>query len=158
MAARLKALKASPVNDWTWKVVKASLAVLLGFWLTIPAAVQLLVVLSAFDVLSCLLTHRSSMRDTLRRIAGQLLLCGAIHVVFVMAKDISGFNVGFDMGTAVALFYVFGELLEVTLNCSTACRIPPKLVEWLEAAQGMTGKQKEDLAHVEHDSFDVKSH
>ena len=131
------------VNDhWLLTGLKWCLAALVSLWLSIPGAVQLLVILSGFDLLSCLFTHRSALWLTLRRVTVTLLLCGAVHVVYVMAHDLSGFNVGFDIGSAVVIFYVVGELVEITLNCSTVIRIPPKFVEWLETAQGVTGTKQ----------------
>ena len=139
-------------DHWALNALKWIVAGCAAFWLSLPAAVQLLVVLSGFDLLSCLFTHRASLHATLKRIVVTLILTGAVEVVYVMAKDLSGFNLGFDIGTAVALFYVFGEMIELTLNCSTLVRIPPPLVAFLEKAQGMTGQQRKDLAELEsHD-------
>jgi len=146
-------------DHWALAFVKWCLAWMLVFWIGLPAAVKLLVILCGFDLLSCLLTHRSGLRETLRRVSVTLLLCGAVHVVYATAKDLSGFNVGFELGTAVALFYVFGELVEITLNCSTVAPIPPQLVSWLERAQGMTRTQKKqvaalkDVERISHDAL-----
>jgi len=132
-------------DHWILNFLKACVAATVSVWLSIPGAVQLLVILSAFDLASTLFTHRSALWTTLRRVSVTLLLCGAVHVVYAMAKDLSGFNVGFDIGTAVVLFYVVGEIIEITLNCSMVIRIPPKFIEWLETAQGMTGAQKKQV-------------
>lgn len=139
---------------WALRFAKACLGATLAFWLGVPVAVQLLVILFGFDILSCLLTHRSSIQHTLKRSALTLILCGAVHITWVMAKDITGFNVGFDIGSAVITYYIFGELIEITLNCGTVIGIPPKLINWLERAQSMTGQarqirdQREEIASL----------
>ena len=74
-----------------------------------------------------------------------ILLCGVVHVVYIKAGSLSGFNVGFDIGTAVTMFYVFGELIEILLNCATVVTLDPRLLQWLVTAQGLTNKQKRDL-------------
>ncbi len=149
-------------DHWILNFLKACVAAAASVWLTIPVAIQVLAVVCAFDLASCLLTHRSSMRDTLRRVAVTLLLCGCIMVVYTMAKDVAGFSIAVgpvNIGTAVVIFYIAGELLEITLNCSTVIRISPKLLEWLEKAQGMTGAQKKqvaalkDVERISHDAL-----
>ncbi len=135
-------------EHWALFAFKWCAAAVASIWMTVPAAVQLLVILCGFDLLSCLFTKHRSLRLTLRRVAVTLLLCGVIHVVYTMARSLSGFNVGFDIGAAVAMFYVFGEIIEIVLNCSTVVKIPPKLIEWLETAQGLTNSQKADLDKV----------
>lgn len=131
------------MNDtWALRIVKACLGGALAFWVSVPAAVQLLVILIGFDLLSCLMTHRSGIQHTLKRGTLTLLLCGATHITWVMAKDITGFNLNFDIGSAVVVYYIFGELIEIFLNCGTVIGIPPKFIQWLETAQSMTGQQK----------------
>jgi len=125
-----------------WKAI-AALAV--GFWLTVPAVVQLLVVLCLFDLLSTLMTHRSSFGQTARRVSVTLFLCGCVHLVYAMGMLVSGLNIGWDVGTAVSGFYVFGEILEIVLNCATVINVPPWLLEWCQRAQqGMGGRAKRD--------------
>ena len=135
-------------EHWALFALKWCAAAVASIWLSVPAAVQLLVILCCFDLLSCMFTRHRSLRLTLKRLAVTLLLCGVIHIVYTFAHSLSGFNVGFDIGAAVAMFYVFGEIIEIVLNCSTVVKIPPKLVQWLETAQGLTGSQKADLDKV----------
>lgn len=109
---------------WALRFAKACLGATLAFWLGVPVAVQLLVILFGFDILSCLLTHRSSIQHTLKRSALTLILCGAVHITWVMAKDITGFNVGFDIGSAVITYYIFGELIEYNPQLRNGDRHP----------------------------------
>lgn len=134
------------MNDtWALRIAKTFLGMAAAFWVGVPAAVQLLVILIGFDLLSCLMTHRSSIQRTLRRGALTLLLCGAIHITYVMAKDMTGFNAGFDIGSAVVCYYILGEMIEITLNCGTVIGIPGWFIKWLEKAQSMTGNQQKKI-------------
>lgn len=137
-------------ENWFWYGVKAITGAIIGIWLSAPAAVKLLVILFGFDLVSCLFTHRASVKSTLRRFAVTMLLSLAVHILYASAKELTGFNVGFDLGAAVALYYVFGETIELALNCSTVIDLPPWLMGLLEKAQGMTGKQRRTIESQNH--------
>lgn len=123
------------LETWEWRVAKAIFALGLSFWLAVPIVVHLLVFLFLFDLVSTLITSRSSFKSTARRAVVTLLLCGAVHVVWSVATSLTGLMVGSDVGSAVSLFYVLGELIEITLNCSTVITVPPWLLRTLEKAQ-----------------------
>lgn len=132
-------------ENWFWNGLKIIAAGIVSYWVSVPLAFKLLFILFGLDLISCLFTHRASVKVTLRRFVMTLILCLAVYVLFGAAKEL-GFNVGFDVGAGVVLYYVFGETIELASNCSTVIDLPPWLMNLLEKAQGLTGRQRRDSA------------
>lgn len=126
--------------------VKWVLAALAGIWVSVPAAVQLLCVLSVVDFGTALFDYHTSLRDLTKRLVLAIILTLSVHYCYTMAKAQVGLNLGFDVATVVASFYSLGEILAVMRNCArVGVRMPPRLIDLLSKAEGLTLEDKQEL-------------
>ena len=147
---RAKGLFGTMKTTWVVMFLKWLVSAFAGLWITIPIAVQLLVVLSFADLVSSIANPGRHLRDVLRRLALMMLLVMVIYYVYTLAKQQTGFNVGFDLGAAVCTFYILGELVYMLQNCAAAgLALPPRLLSLLAKAEDLTLHERSQIADLQ---------
>ena len=115
-------------------VVAGMLGALAAFWVSIPIAVWYLLLFMGLDYLTGLIAgfaNKSLSSDVglhgLKRKALVLILVGTAHAVT------HSLEVGYDLGTAVAIAYCVNEFISIVENCHRAgVWVPGVLLEAME--------------------------
>lgn len=127
-------------------IVKFCISVVVGVWISVPAAVRVLCILSCIDVFTAFFNSKRHLRDVLRRVALSILLALTVDYVYNVAKIETGLNVGFDIATMVCSFYILGEIIFILQNCAEAgVSLPPALLTLISKAEGLTGVERQEL-------------
>mgnify|MGYP001594869448 CR=1 FL=1 len=122
-------------------ITASAVAMVSGFLMSVPTAVKLLLVLMALDYATGLivawmrkkLSSDEGLRGLLKK-ALVLILVAASHAVTHSAEF------GFDLGSAVAMFYCVNELLSIVENCGHAgVKIPNILLQAIEKLNAVAG-------------------
>jgi phage-related holin len=127
-------------------VLKGIAAGVLSLSVSVPVALQILFILSALDVVTALFSPKRSITITIRRVVMAMLLAATVFYVYALAKTQTGINVGFDLGSAVCMFYSVGEAINVAKNFSdSGVYFPPVILTLLSKAEGITGAEKAEI-------------
>jgi toxin secretion/phage lysis holin len=118
---------------------KWTVAIVAAFWLKIPYMVKLLLGMMALDMVTGLLasfirkeTSSESGARGLAKKALVLILVGVSHIVS------DPLHLGVDLGSAVALAYMFNELISIIENAARAgVPIPGPLIDVLRKFKGI---------------------
>ena len=130
--------------------IKWLVAFLASAWLSIDTGLQSLAVLSLADVVSTFFNAKRSLSAVIKRLAMMFLLVGVVHYVFAIAKLNTGLNIGFDIGAVVAFYYILAEIIAIVRNCAAAgLPIPPKLLDILAKAEGLTGADRQEIVGIQ---------
>lgn len=126
--------------------LKGIAAGVLSLWVSVPVALQILFILSALDVVTALFSPKRSITITIRRVVMAMLLAATVFYVYALAKTQTGINVGFDLGSAICMFYSVGEAINVAKNFSdSGVYFPPVVLTLLSKAEGITGAEKAEI-------------
>lgn len=146
MKAAIADMFATTASDTPITVGKVIIAAMVSLWLSIPAAIQILFCLGLVDVVTSFLTQRRTMMAVVKKLTLILILCGTVCVIYDMAKNNTGLNIGFDVCTGVAAFYCLGEIIAILQNLSWGgVDFPPFLLTALSKAGGLTGRQQGEI-------------
>ena len=130
----------------SFAVIKGIVAAFTGWWVSVPLALQTLFWLSVLDVVSSLFSPHRSITQTIRRVVLAILLAATVFYLYGLAKAQSGLNLGFDLGSAVCMFYAVGEAVQVAKNFNEAgVGFPPVILNLLAKADGLTTGERNEL-------------
>lgn len=138
-------------SSWLFKLLSVVSAFLIGTWVSLPAAVQVLCFLMACDYLTGMIAayHTKQMdseiglKGALTKVAILILLFALHHAASVahLSEEVNDW-----MTAGVTLFFVINEMISVTENCVRAnVKVPPKLIQALKKAKrlgGWDGREK----------------
>jgi phage-related holin len=128
---------------WVFKGAAASLS---AVWVSVPFAIKLLCLLSVIDIATGLFHSKKAISLQVKQLSLAIFFTISIHFVLLYAKNQGFFNVGFDLASAVCLFYVMTELISIVQNIDAAgVPVPPQVLEFLEKAEGITTYQKKEV-------------
>ncbi len=136
----------------TWGVtgLKWALSLASSLWLSIDVDLRILALLCVADVLLNLLNPVVSLWKTTRRLAGTFILVGIVHIVYRLAKEQTGLNLGFDLASVVSGFYCLGEAIFILKGIDAmGIDIPPALLSLVSKAEGLTGHDKQEIAALQ---------
>ena len=121
-----------------------------ALWISVDTDLRVLAVLSLADVVSTFFNAKRSLSAVIKRLAMMFLLVGVVHYVFAIAKLNTGMNIGFDVGAVVAFYYILAEIIIIVRNCAAAgLAIPPKLLDILAKAEGLTGAERGEIVGIQ---------
>lgn len=137
----------TPTSDqhFTWAVSGArwGIALIFSAWLSAPFGIQALFFLMGIHVVACLLNPNTSVPA--RRMANIVLIVLSVHVLYGMAQGQTGLNLGILPTTPVCLFYCLGEVMAIVRTTAPYVEWPPALLEWLGKAEGISGRDRQEL-------------
>ncbi len=136
----------------TWGVTTAKwgISLIASAWLAIDVDLRILALLCIADVLIVLFNPVASLWKTARRLAVTLILVGTVHIVYRLAKDQTGLNLGFDLASVVSGFYCLGEVIVILKGVSAmGIDIPPALLDLASKAEGLSGHNKQEIAALQ---------
>lgn len=124
--------------------LKWMVAAVASLWITVPVAVQALVVLMGADYLtgiSCALIQGNwNAREGFRGLARKILTLLLVAMAWYMAKAM---HLGFDLGSTVAMAFSVNEAISITENCARAgVPIPDTLLVVVVRAKKLVGRSK----------------
>jgi phage-related holin len=127
-------------------VAKWIVAAFAALWVSVPFAIKLLAFLQMLSLFTALFNPLAVLRTEVKRSSLALILTLSVHFVYVVAKDQTGLNLGFDLASMVSTFYCIGTGISILLNFSAAgVEIPPVLLDVLQRADGLTGREKHEI-------------
>ena len=127
-------------------LIRSGFAATLGIWISIPTALQILFVLSALDIVTTLFSPHRSLQNTIRRVSMAILLCATVFYLYTLSKASTGINLGFDLGSAVCMFYSVGEAIQIAKNFNdSGVYFPPVILTILAKSEGITGRDRAEI-------------
>lgn len=126
-------------------LLKWIVAGVISLWISIPAAVQTLIVLMSIDyvtgVLLALMQRRLCSEEGKKGLGKKTLTLLLVVTVHYVVKPL---NLGVDLGAMVATAFCVNELISITENCAAAgVPIPDALLTVLVRAKRITGRGKQ---------------
>jgi len=123
-------------------LIKLGVSFIASVWTPMPFAIQVLCIVSLGELFTGLFNPTNRLFLNLKRISLSIILTLCVCSLIDTAKMRAGINIGFDMCSAVAMFYILGSSIKITQNLSMAgVNIPPVLLDFMEKAEGMTGSR-----------------
>jgi len=141
---------ASP--DYVPGAVKWLGAAVASLWVSIPAAVQVLIVLMAIDwacgLIGAALAGKLSSAEGFRGLARKTLTLLLVATAWYVSRSM---GLGINLGTTVAMAFTVNELISITENCARAgVPIPDSLLVVVVRARRVAGNSK-SAAEVEQE-------
>jgi toxin secretion/phage lysis holin len=124
--------------------VKWAVAAAIAVWVSIPAAVQALLILMALDYATGLL-RAAIAREVSAEVGWRGLQRKTMTTLLVVSAHYLGrtLHLGYDVGTLVASAFGVNEVISITENAATAgLPVPPVLLDVLSKAKHLTGRGK----------------
>lgn len=138
-------MQVSPAPSSVFLVAsKWLIAALIGFWVSVPLAMQTLVCVIVIDYATGLL--RASIARRLSSAAGlRGLVKKVLTILLVLTAHllVKATNLAWDFSMTIAGAFVANEVISITENCADAgVPIPPALLDVLLRAKKLTGRGK----------------
>lgn len=135
-------------TTWAFAGTKWFAAIISAAWISIDLDIRILVVLLSIDFATSIINPNRLLAATLKRIAVTVILVVTVHWTYSIARTQGNLNIGLDVATIVCTFYIFGEVVRIISNCAEWADIPPALLDVLSKAEGMTGRERNELASI----------
>ena len=129
---------------WFVRTAKFLVAIFSYAWLSTPNSIHMLLVLMAIRFLTCLFDPRGSLPLLAKRLAYTALICESVHLMYSMGETNYGWTT--DPTTFTAVFFSVEQVIAILRNGqSIGVGLPPKLIDWLVKAEGLTGTQRSEM-------------
>ncbi len=127
---------------------KVFVAYCVSEWLAAPALLRMVGVLCLVDVITALVSAEVRVIARIRRVVLTIILTLTVQYFYTQLKVETQFNIGFDLASMVAGFFIIQELIVITNNCSDGgTKLPPKWMRFLKRAEGvLSADEVEDAA------------
>lgn len=131
------------------KIDMAISAAILALWVSLPFAMQALILLVIVDLFFCLINQRKSLWDFGRKDMVALVLCYLVYLLSAMAKNNGATPMIISASAAVPLFYSLVVGISIMKSASDmGVPIPPKAIDLFNKIEGLTTAEKQDLANL----------
>ena len=122
------------------------IAAIAAIWTPLPLAIQILCIVSMVDLATVLFNPTRRLGLATKRVSIILILTFTICILSDMAKAKAGFNIGFDICSAVAFFYALSAGIRIMQNVNAAgVSLPPVLLDFMSKAEGITGSERDEI-------------
>jgi len=142
-------------TDITTVATSGLVSVIAAVWTPPTFAMGLLVMIAALEIITGLLNAEYHLKPETKRVCASMFFTLAIHILYSFANRHTGLSIGFDAGSAAALFYCLHSAIKAIQNFDAAgVPIPPFVIEYLRKAEGLTGADKKAVERLERNDGD----